>query len=118
MSKLLPFFNIDDCKFRVTEDKLSTARVVAWNEFKVDNSFTLETSFYGYPDSKDFSKVEHYTCEDLEKIGENLCVSILEYTLVFDQLQREIIDSKGKLKPVKTKDTAAVVAQSNTANAF
>ena len=23
-------------------------RVVAWNEFKISNSFTLETSFFGY----------------------------------------------------------------------
>jgi hypothetical protein len=28
--------------------KYNTARVVIWNEFKVMNSFTLETSMYGY----------------------------------------------------------------------
>jgi hypothetical protein len=28
--------------------KYNTARVVVWNEFKVMNSFTLETSMFGY----------------------------------------------------------------------
>lgn len=43
-----PFFNSEDCRFKVTESKLSTARVVAWNDFKITNSFTLENSFFGY----------------------------------------------------------------------
>lgn len=41
-------FNIRDSNFKVSKDKLGTARVVVWKEFKVTNSFTLENSFYGY----------------------------------------------------------------------
>jgi hypothetical protein len=43
--------------------KYNTARVVVWNEFKVMNSFTLETSMFGYfiKDSKKikFQKNRH-----------------------------------------------------------
>jgi len=34
------------CKFSQEKTKYNTARVVVWNEFKVINSFTLETSMY------------------------------------------------------------------------
>jgi len=36
------------CRFKVEQEKLSTARVIVWKEFKVVNSFTLESSMYGY----------------------------------------------------------------------
>lgn len=35
------------CKFSTDKAKYNTARVVIWNELKVTNSFTLETSMYG-----------------------------------------------------------------------
>ena len=57
LSKRTPFFTINDCRFRVTDDKQSTARITAWNELKITNSFTLETSFYGYKDIADDNKV-------------------------------------------------------------
>lgn len=42
-----PLFCFKSSKFKVDKFKLNTARVVAWNEMKVTNSFTLETSMYG-----------------------------------------------------------------------
>ena len=35
------------CRFQQEKSKLSTARVVVWNEMKLTNSFTLEISMYG-----------------------------------------------------------------------
>lgn len=56
-------FNIRDSTFKVQKDKLGTARVVVWKDFKVTNSFTLESSFYGFDygeeEVKEF-KVENY----------------------------------------------------------
>jgi hypothetical protein len=40
-------FEYSDCKFQQDRSKLSTARVVVWNEMKVTNSFTCEISMYG-----------------------------------------------------------------------
>jgi hypothetical protein len=42
-----PIFEFDKCIFSQERVKYNTARVVVWNEFKVTNSFTLETSMYG-----------------------------------------------------------------------
>lgn len=42
-----PIFDYNSCRFSETKDKLTTARVVVWNEMKVTNSFTLEISMFG-----------------------------------------------------------------------
>ena len=39
-------FDFSNCRFKQDKYKLNTARVVVWNEMKVTNSFTLETSQY------------------------------------------------------------------------
>jgi len=46
MDQECPFFHYVDCRFRVEKGKLNTARVVCWNELKISNSFTLETSMF------------------------------------------------------------------------
>jgi hypothetical protein len=66
IAKYSKCFNIDDCRFRVTEDKISTARVVSWNEFKIMNSFTIETSFFGYVDPEDNTKTIPFSPFELE----------------------------------------------------
>ena len=38
--------------------KYNTARVVVWNEFKVMNSFTLETSMFGKKMNKAYTQKE------------------------------------------------------------
>jgi len=40
-------FDFRSCKFTQEKSKLSTARIVVWNEMKVTNSFTWEISMYG-----------------------------------------------------------------------
>ena len=40
-------FSFKQSRFKVDRTKLNTARVVAWNEMKITNSFTLETSMFG-----------------------------------------------------------------------
>ena len=42
-----PLFDFKHCVFSQEKLKYNTARVVVWNEFRVMNSFTLETSMYG-----------------------------------------------------------------------
>ncbi|RHY33584.1 hypothetical protein DYB32_001518 [Aphanomyces invadans] len=42
------FFSFPDCTFNVPRSKLSTGRVSVWNDIRILNSFTLETSFCGY----------------------------------------------------------------------
>ena len=40
-------FEFNSCRFQQEKSKLSTARVVIWNEIKVTNSFTWEISLFG-----------------------------------------------------------------------
>ena len=47
LASIEPIFNFNECLFSQEKLKYNTARVVVWNEFKVTNSFTLETSMYG-----------------------------------------------------------------------
>jgi len=42
------FFSLPLSKFKVQKSKAGTARVVIWKQLKVTNSFTLESSFWGY----------------------------------------------------------------------
>ena len=48
IAKRSSLFSYPDCRFMVKPDKQGTGRVVVWKEFGITNSFTLETSLYGY----------------------------------------------------------------------
>ena len=39
---------MENCRFKVTEDRVSTARVVSWSELKINLAYTIETSFFGF----------------------------------------------------------------------
>lgn len=47
LASIEPIFEFNKCVFSQEKFKYNTARVVVWNEFKVTNSFTLETSMFG-----------------------------------------------------------------------
>jgi hypothetical protein len=44
MAKVEEIFDFKTCQFKTDKYKLNTARVVVWNEMRVTNSLTLETS--------------------------------------------------------------------------
>lgn len=103
-------FSYKDCKFCVENDKKRTARVVIWNELGITNSFTLESSTYGYLRGED---VCPYTIEDYFAIGEGFLFSLLDYHYVLKGIEKELIITRGWLKPSKlielTGTPAAVV---------
>jgi len=70
-------FCFDDCCFRVQKSKETTARVVAYQELAVINSFTLEASFCG----ADFGALadQHFTTRHLEEIGYMVCDAVLDF---------------------------------------
>ena len=96
IAKKTPLFSYKDCTFRVESDKQRTARVVVWKELSVTNSFTLESSFYGYLRG---DKILPYTDNDYEKIGVCFLTSLLEYIRMLKQLEFELAITKGCLKP-------------------
>jgi len=70
-------FLFDDCCFKIQKSKESTARVVAYRELAVVNSFTLEASFCG----ADFGPLadQHFTTRHLEEMGWMVCDAILDF---------------------------------------
>ena len=87
LASIEPIFNFSDCSFSQEKLKYNTARVVVWNEFKVTNSFTLETSMFGKKmkdavlrndqTTKKLKTVSRQlTLEDFKSIGLSLLTSI------------------------------------------
>ncbi len=67
-----PIFDYNKCKFSTDKEKFNTVRVVMWNEFKVKNSFTLETSMFAKQillNNSIYQNKKEYSVEQL-KIGD------------------------------------------------
>lgn len=77
MARRSEMFNYRNCKFKLENNKLGTARVVGWKEMTITNSFTLENSFYGYKHG-DISNTIHYSKDHLRKMGVCLVDSLIE----------------------------------------
>ncbi|KAL4479175.1 hypothetical protein ABPG72_009005 [Tetrahymena utriculariae] len=97
------FFDISSCKYSfLSTQKNCCAREYVWRDLKVENSYTLETSFFGSKevftglkigdnliiDQSDKS-IKHFSVQDYEYIGQQVCKSILQFsgclTLMIEQ---------------------------------
>jgi len=77
LSKNCDIFSFPDSSFIIQKNKESTARVVAWKELNISNSYTLEASFCG----ADFGKFAdyHFNIEMLEELGHQFCETIYDF---------------------------------------
>lgn len=77
LCKLNPVFSFSDCHFRIENCKLATARVVAFSELNILNSYTLEASFYGPGTRKQLGEEgegdSQMGIEHMEALGRDLC---------------------------------------------
>ena len=103
-----PLFSYRDCRFRVEPDKTATGRVVVWKEFGVTNSFTLETSFYG---ASCAGEIKQFGQGELEELASQLLFSLLEYTSLLRQIEKEMFLNHGWLKPSQLKALTGTPAQ-------
>lgn len=71
-------FNFDNCNFELPADKDSCARVAVRKEFKVLQSYTLETSYAGTMRGK--YRNHHFTIPHLKKIGGDFICAIFTLT--------------------------------------
>ena len=67
LAKKTHFFSYKDCRFKVEPYKFGTGRVVAWKQFLITHSFTLESSFYGYDFGDDSQKL--FNIPEYNEIG-------------------------------------------------
>ncbi len=101
-------FNYKDCKFRVEPYKIGTARIVAWKQFAITHSFTLENSFYGYDIGEEDSRI--YTHDDYPALGYKFTISIYEMHFLWKQIKRELQVTHGWLKPRTLNEMTGVPA--------
>lgn len=99
MSEQSELFRFYSCKFRIQRSKERTARVVLWREFNVMNCYTLEASFYGFFDKE--RETKEFMHSHLLKVGKMLANTIFEYTLLRDDEERQLKDSRAKREEVK-----------------
>lgn len=78
LGKICPYFYFNYSRFGVQKSKESTARVVLFKNLRIPNIFTLEASFCGNEHGP--YKDKHFTREDLQQVGKDLCRTILIYT--------------------------------------
>ena len=82
LSQQTPLFSLKDCHFRIQKSKESTARVVAYKELGIVNSYTVEASFYGPRTGSCFAPPRsdcHMQQSDYEGIGRELTVVCLAF---------------------------------------
>lgn len=97
MARTCSSFDYHQCSFEIKPDKVNTARVVIWKEFKVMHSFTLETSIYGYTSN---GRIIQFEDKDYLFIGKALMLSLYEYGVILGKLS----DAAPPLKFSKTID--------------
>jgi len=101
-------FNYKDCRFRVEPYKIGTARIVAWKQFQITHSFTLENSFYGYDIGDDAHQI--YQPEAYKELGMKFTISIYEMHFLWKQIRRELQVTHGWLKPRTLNDLTGTPA--------
>jgi hypothetical protein len=100
-------FAYNNCIFNIQPDKEGTGRVVVWKEIGISNSFTVETSIFGFHNG--FELVP-FNLQNLLEIGEEICKSLLEYTFLLKSLEKELQITNGWLKPSKFKEISGTPA--------
>eukprot|EP00826_Nyctotherus_ovalis_P004493 TRINITY_DN10981_c0_g1_i2.p1 TRINITY_DN10981_c0_g1~~TRINITY_DN10981_c0_g1_i2.p1 ORF type:complete len:418 (+),score=110.98 TRINITY_DN10981_c0_g1_i2:67-1320(+) len=103
--RYMGMFNYHSCSFKVEPRKANTARIIVWKEFKVVNSFTLESSQYAYDLG---NEVVRFTERDYTMLAEFLMIALDEYRKLLIELQNEF--RTGWLKPCQLKELTGVPA--------
>lgn len=99
--------NYHQCSFKVEPDKLTTARVIVWREFKVPNSFTLESSIFAYEVGEE---VVMFTRREYNRIGEALMEALNDYRLLMEQAEGESNETREWIKPGRLNEITGIPA--------
>ena len=105
------------CKFSTEKAEYNTARVVMWNEMKVMNSFTLETSMFGRktkPEGRERSKTIQLFREDFTEIAIGLMKAISKYADIEPLLEAEYNMTGGWLKVKKMQEITGALKKNQS----
>lgn len=114
-------FSFPDCHFRIEKEKMSTGRIVMYQELGIVHSYTIEASFYGPKYDHQFqgkSKGDlHMSEEHLASIGESLCevfVNFISPTIFWAKLRT--VNEFLKVKNTQFKKTNPVASTHSIEN--
>ena len=107
VAKNTVLFSYNECIFSIDPKKEGTGRVVIWKEIGISNSFTIETSFYGCYNGE---KIVEHSPESIAEFGECIAKSLLEYSVLLKNLEKELQLTNGWLKPSKFKEVSGTPA--------
>lgn len=107
VAKNTALFAYNNCIFSINPKKEGTGRVVVWKEIGISNSFTIESSLYGYHNGE---KIVPYTLENYTNLGQDIGKSLLEYTILLKSLEKDLQLTNGWLKPSKFKEISGTPA--------
>ena len=107
-----PMVSYNDCLFRIENSKQRTARVVVWKELGITNSFTFESSFFGYMRGDEISPFDP---DKLKALGCSLLESLAEYYYVLKGLEKELELTRGWLKPSRLMEVTGPLASEELA---
>jgi len=99
--------NYHQCSFKVEPEKNNTARVIIWKEFKVVNSFTLESSQYGYMVG---NKLEKFTEKAYTELAHSFMSALNEYKKLLKELHNELSGQNNWLRPCHLQELAGIPA--------
>ncbi|KAJ3255496.1 Cytosolic carboxypeptidase 1 [Boothiomyces macroporosus] len=104
-------FDFNSCRFNIEKSKESTARVVLRQEFKIINSFTLESTYCGM----DFGEKRGMQVQipDLEKMGVDFAKAVntlLNHTEVHKMCSKNIVDLSKSVKSTPCSSDQSPVA--------
>ena len=80
LSKICPFFSFSYSKFGNQKSKEATARVALFNEVKIPNIFTMESSFCGMNQGP--YAHYHFSTDNLMQTGRDFCRILLIYCTI------------------------------------
>lgn len=75
LNKNSPIFSFQDCSFDISKKKQNTGRVAVYKE-GIHLAYSLEVSFCGSNFGEKFGV--HYNRKDYERLGKDICISILD----------------------------------------
>ena len=99
------FFNEKECRYRIKDkNRENTARKVFYEELKIKQCFTVESSLFEYID-KDLGKKE-MKIEDFRNVGKDLVNSLFDFSLI---LAEEWVRNERKIEKTMEKNKEIVV---------
>ena len=90
-SKLSKIINFQQCTFAMPRYKMSTERIVLFNELEDDdnnNIVALETSFFGINRTGEYSHL-YFNTKLLKEIGRDICIGMLSYYYKYENTSVE-----------------------------